>query len=155
MSAWESVERIGLEGLEDLARELGILTWTEPPPQSLWSQLWSGRLPRTDYRGCEPVAAREMPGDTDSIIIEWELKGARTHIGMLNAVAEQMLTSLAINRVLKTERVSESSRVIQILTNDRVVHWPAEERVRVVGATPIVASSWRTVYSTLIGGRDE
>ena len=89
MSAWESVEQLGLEGLEDLARELGILTWTDPPPQSLWSLVWSGRLPRTDYRGCEPVAAREMTGDTDSVIIEWELIGARTHIGMLNAVAEQ------------------------------------------------------------------
>ncbi|MEB3052117.1 hypothetical protein KV112_20610 [Mycolicibacter sp. MYC123] len=152
MSAWESVERIGLEGLEDLARELGILAWTEPPEQSVWSLLWSGKLPRTDYRGCEPVSVREMPGDTDSVIIEWELKGARTHVGMLNAVAEQMLTSLAINRVLKTERVSESSRVIQILTNDRVVHWPAQEQERVVAETPIVVRSWRTSYSTLIGG---
>ncbi|MEB3065518.1 hypothetical protein [[Mycobacterium] zoologicum] len=155
MTAWESVERIGLDGLEDLARELGILTWTEPPPQSVWSLLWSGKLPRTDYRGCEPVSVREMAGDTDSVIVEWELKGARAHIGMLNAVAEQMLTSLAINRVRKTERVDRSNRVIQILTNDLVVHYPEQEQERVVTETPIVVRSWRTSYSTLIGGRDE
>ncbi|NMD94992.1 hypothetical protein HF877_06185 [Rhodococcus sp. BL-253-APC-6A1W] len=115
-----------MEGLRQLARAVGILRWTEPPEVGFWDSVFNG-LPERSYTGCLPVAYQRMPGDTDSVIIEWELLGPRAHPAVLSSVADQMLTSLRINRVLKTERVDRSARIIQILTNDRVIHYPAEE----------------------------
>ena len=124
-SAFEEVDELGLEGLRQLARAVGLCSWTEPPEVGFWESVFNG-LPDRTYIGCVPIAYRRMAGATDSVIVEWELIGPRAHANVLAAVADQMLTSLRINRVLKQERVDRSNRVIQILTNDRIVHHPPE-----------------------------
>ncbi|TCN53548.1 hypothetical protein EV641_106194 [Rhodococcus sp. SMB37] len=125
-TAFGEVDALGLEGLRQLAGQVGILRWTEPPAQGFWELVLNGP-PERSYTGCLPVMYQRMVGDTDSVIIEWELLGPKAHQAVLSSVADQLLTSLRINRVLKTERVDRSARVIRILTNDRIEHYPAEE----------------------------
>lgn len=144
-SAFEELDELGLEGLRQLARAVRLCSWTEPPEVGLWDGIFNDPPERT-YTGCVPIEYRQMAGDTDSVIIEWVLIGPRAHANVLSAVADQLLTSLRINRVLKQERVDRSNHVIQILTNDRIVHYPAEDFVDpVVPTTSIELRSHRTV----------
>ncbi|QKT12156.1 hypothetical protein [Rhodococcus sp. W8901] len=144
-TAFDEVDALELEGLRQLARAVGVLRWTEPPAQGFWDTLLDGPAER-NYTGCLPVAYQRMTGETDSVIIEWELLGPRAHPAVLSQVADQMLTSLRINRVLKTERVDRSARIIQILTNDRIVHYPAEDMLDLpIPNSPIELRSHRAI----------
>ena len=126
-TACEEVNAIGIEGLRQLARSIGILRWTEPPEVGFWEQVLNA-TPKRSHMGCLPLAYRQVDG-ADSVIVEWELLAARAHPNVLSRVADQLLTSLRINRVLIHERVDRSNRVIQILTNDPIVEYPSEESV--------------------------
>lgn len=149
-TAFGEVDALGLEGLRQLARAVGILRWTEPPEVGFWDSVFNG-LPERSYKGCLPVAYRRMPGGTDSVIIEWELLGPKAHPAVLSSVADQMLTSLRINRVLKTERVDRSARIIQILTNDRIIHYPAEEVLDLpIPDSPIELRSYRATRPAIL-----
>lgn len=153
-SAFESVDAIGIGGLRRLAGELGVLRWNEPPERGFWATIANGP-PQRVYTGCLPTQYGAVNGETDSVWIEWSLVGPRTQKGQLEAVSDQLVTALCINRSVKTERADRSNRVVQILSNDPVVHYPAREEVpAAVPETPIELSSHHASVPAQLAVRD-
>jgi len=145
-SAVESVDAFGVDGLRQLAGELGILRWNEPPDRGLLDSLLNG-TPQRVYTGCLPVRYGPVEGDADAVWIEWSLVGPRTHQGMLEAVGDQFVTALRINRVAKVARADRSNRVVQVLTNAPAVRYPAREEIPAPVPTDVIALSSHRVGS--------
>lgn len=138
-SACRAVDEYGgVKALENLARDLGILSFYEPE-QGWVSRRMFGEWPRQSFTGCRPVAVH--PAGENSVGIRWRFIGVHATTGQVQAVADKILHALAMRRMVSLERLPGTREALMILSNDNPVSYPKTDKRYPQLKSPIIFHS--------------